>query len=442
MGLFAACLLGACSQATDVIGQRTIATPVCRTPGSGAIRVRLDPTFGQAGVLVFDVDGAENTTEYARRPHAIDSAGRHLVTGSTIGPETIVVRVKPNGEGLDETYGEGGVARLSLSAPSSGTAILAADFGRSYVASKMQAGSPRTLTALDGTGRPLTTFGSSGTAFLPGDTDVADELVRFQPSGDLGMVGQRLFGGNEGWDLSVTRFDPNTGQVVTAWGLGGVARTSMGGDEFGAAFAWAAGGGFYLAGDATSGDTSLMAAVKLDNAGVVMPSFGDAGHVTTNGAGTAASALAALELDGGELLVGGGYQPGSDVDDTDVLVAAYDASGKPDSGFGTNGIFSVAHPGADYIHALVPFGSEHVLLIGRWTNGTDEDAFVGLLTRSGNLVSSFGNGGIFTIDFGSPLDLAVQGTFDNEGRLVIAGAARQGTAGADFALARLIISCE
>ncbi len=176
---------------------------------------------------------------------------------------------------------------------------------------------------------------------------------------------------------------------------------------------------------------------RYTSAGVLDPSFGGVGYVTTafsGGEGGLASDLA-IQPDGKIVAIGRGHFEGTG---WDFVVARYDANGSLDPAFNTTGIVNIDFTGgtnfdADYGRS-VAIQTDGKIVVG----GDPAPLGFGLarLNSDGTLDSSFGNGGQVVASQGGLRDayeIAIQ-PWDNN--IVASGGA--GTGKSSFGTARFL----
>ncbi|MGH7137700.1 MAG: hypothetical protein ACREHD_18285, partial [Pirellulales bacterium] len=158
----------------------------------------------------------------------------------------------------------------------------------------------------------------------------------------------------------------------------------------------------------------LTAGVALD------PTFGQAGLVTTDLEGTAASfgyGIAVTQPDGKFLVVGGALQP---TVNSQFLLARYDADGTLDSSFG-NGGYVVTTLGYNWTPTGVAVEPDGQIVVAGWADVPDREAVVAMYNAEGGLDPSFGNGGIVTTRFGNSFAEADGVAIDSQGRIDVVG---------------------
>ena len=170
--------------------------------------------------------------------------------------------------------------------------------------------------------------------------------------------------------------------------------------------------------------------------GTLDPSFGSGGMVTTDFFGGADKAQAVALLPGGNIVVAGtAFNPASG---NDFALAEYTANGVLDSSFGTGGIVTTDFFGGDdqaFALAVQPNGQ---VVVGGYafnTNTNNNDFALARYNANGTLDSGFGTGGKVTTDFAGGDD-EIQGlALQPDGMILAAGFAFTGS-NDDFALAR------
>jgi uncharacterized delta-60 repeat protein len=192
------------------------------------------------------------------------------------------------------------------------------------------------------------------------------------------------------------------------------------------AIAAAPGGGFYAAGFTTEASDQSLSVSKLKADGSLDTAFGTAGVASVNvavGGKTAEVARAVAVQSDGKVLIGGPFEhdpkaAGDAAKDLDIAVARFDATGKPDTTFGTGGVAKVdLGTGravnentylADTSWGLGVLSTGRIVVFGATpaeaADRTDADyALVGL-TSAGALDSAFATAGVLRVDLESSGD--------------------------------------
>ena len=164
-----------------------------------------------------------------------------------------------------------------------------------------------------------------------------------------------------------------------------------------------------------------LSVARYNTDGSVDTSFGTNGRATASGAGTAFGMV--LQADG-KILIGGG---------TNFGMARFTADGQLDTTFGTNGVassgFGTTYAGYDL--AIVDGGK--IVEVG--TNG-GTNFIVARFNANGSVDTSFGTAGKTATDFFGSLDKAFALAVQSDGKLLLAGQARDGATNYKWAMAR------
>jgi uncharacterized delta-60 repeat protein len=209
------------------------------------------------------------------------------------------------------------------------------------------------------------------------------------------------------------------------------------------AVATGADGKSYAAGFTSEGADQLMAVARLDEKGGLDKSFGKDGiasvNVATGGKAVEIARSVIVQSDN-KIVIAGPVEhdvtaTGDAAKDTDIALVRFDASGKPDTSFGKNGV-SVIDLGAgkavsatSYLadtawglgalpgNKLVVFGSKPA----DGSSRTDTDFVVIGLTNTGALDTAFGAGGKVVVDLGESADNPRHVLVQADGKIVATG---------------------
>jgi uncharacterized delta-60 repeat protein len=156
---------------------------------------------------------------------------------------------------------------------------------------------------------------------------------------------------------------------------------------------------------------SRIALVGLTSRGRLDSGFGTGGRVVTDLSSLQEGALAAARLGDGRIVVAGWA-------DDRMLVARYTAAGVLDPSFGDAGVATADLPGGQgRANALVLRAGGLILVAGE----SDGHMAIARLTGDGNLDPRFGSGGVSIVDRGPGRDVARALAIDGRGRIVVAG---------------------
>jgi len=363
----------------------------------------LDPTFGTAGVFTFDLGLAGAT---GVRDLHIDDQGRLLIASEL--RRMSVVRVLPDGEGLDPGFGFGGVAEAFTQTDTLVTSLAVRNDGR---------------IVLHGARQPA------------GGLELA--LARFLPDGLL----DPSFGGGDGIVLDLRKkigglgkvaalpdgrvlvSDPNArslfqfledGSPDPAFGADGIAEDQ----SFGGTRMLRRATGDWLMGVGTTAR--------------VVDASGNPGTLFPNPAGLSGGPrpVEMEEIAAGHYVLGGTKDRFSFEDGNfwATRLRPGDTSGslEGDQCFGVGGAWSYDFGGGEVASDLAVQADGRIVLVGATAHrGDDDDAIVVRVRPDGELDAGFGDGGILYLDFGGD-DTADAVTIDAQGRIVVVGSSRVG----------------
>jgi len=390
----------------------------------------LDSKFGTGGRVVTDFGGEEAASDLAIGPRGVI-----VVAGST-GPsfsrDILLVRYGAGG-GLDTGFGDGGKVITDLGNDEIASAIgLQADgkilvVGQATVFSDENGFVSRDLILLryDSDGALDEGFGTGGVVTAADFASAASVAVT--------RNGKIIVGGTarnpEQRDFALRRYDAD-GSVDESFGEEGLAILDLGqGDQL-VSLAIQRNGKIVIAGDFEAEDEDTDFVVARFNAnGTLDESFGDQGMVTTGFNefdDTAAVAIA----QNGRIIVAG---TSAEFDGPDqAIFFRYNPDGSRDGSFGAGGVAGgfiggdVGQHESVFDMALEKDGK--IVVTGSILRGEEDEEFqplVARLKRNGDLDPRFGEGGLAITDF-SPLAVAIQGNR----RIIVAG-----TTGEDIVLA-------
>lgn len=336
----------------------------------------LDPSFGSGGIVTSDFFGKDEEGDaVALQPNgSIVVAGYVNNVGATSG-DFAVARYLANGS-LDVTFGSGG--------------IVTTDFANGFD------------QALD---------------------------VAIQSDGKIVAAGYA--GGSTASDFAVARYLTN-GTLDTTFGVGGKVTTDFSASDNQAnALAIQADGKIVLVGYDGNSGAGDFALARYNTDGSLDSTFGSAGQVITDFAGTDDRAYdTAIQPDG--KIVIAGYES------SDFALVRYNPNGTLDSSFGSGGKVHTELNLYDIAYALAILPDGRIVAAGNGYSPYTTDSANFALARyesDGSLDASFGSSGVVTTDFFSRYDTAFAVAIQSNGKIVAVGAAQRGQ-DAKFALAR------
>jgi uncharacterized delta-60 repeat protein len=366
----------------------------------------LDASFNGDGMVITDFGGDESALAVAlRQDGRIVAAGQFIPSDGNGG--FAIASYRANGQ-LDTTFDQDGKATLQfLGEPRR------SGFAKAVVVQ------PDGKIVAGGTVVELSE-GIAAADARPRSDRVGFVVARFRPNGDS--------------NFALVRYLPN-GKLDPSFGDRGVVITDFGGpNDFARALAIQLDGKIVVAGrgDATSGQLAFAVARYRPN-GRPDTSFGNDGLVTTF-VGTQYEATGlVLQADGRIVAVGQAFGAGSD-----IALVRYLANGALDSTFGGDGKALVDLGGADLAQA-VAVQEDGKLVVAGFGDQFAQSVLVARFDGDGLLDTTFSGDGYVLTGIGSggfsrAYALAIQ----PNGRILLAGQARNTEGVSDFALARYL----
>jgi uncharacterized delta-60 repeat protein len=352
----------------------------------------LDPSFGNGGVVMTDFN---NSTDLANAV-ALQSDGKLVAAGTTY-------------TGNDFSDEDFAIARYNTD----GT--LDASFGNN--------------------GRVTTDF--------PNLAAVISAVV-VQPDGKIVVAGGAYPLFTFAGDFKVARYNPD-GSLDNSFGIGGIVTTIFPGDgSYAFALALQSDGKIIAAGtdffDFNPGDMSDtdFALARYNPDGSLDATFGNGGTTTTDFLGHEDDVYSVLiQPDGKIVAVGSANSP---IDYYDFAVARYLANGTLDTTFGTGGKTRLDFGNNDLDIANDAALQSDGKIVAAGTTvfdfGVQEPFALARFNSNGTVDTSFGNGGLVLIDFGSFLQSANAVLVQPDGKIVTVGYPNTELDDSDFLLAR------
>lgn len=364
----------------------------------------IDTSFGTDGRFSFELGSAGST---GIGDLLIDEQGRLLLGASEV--RMAVVRVLPDGEGLDTTFGDNGVAlAYTGGADSQGLSIAQRTDGR---------------ILLHGVRQPP----GGGLNLL---------LARYMPDGTL----DSSFG-DEGLVLDLRQANTGSGRVV-ALPDGRVLVTDAGARSI-----------YQFLPDGSPDPTFGAEGIAMDSGFVGIPTIrratadwllglgtgvrvvdadGTAGLLYLN-LGPGGTARRFEEIAGAQYVLGGSKQIGSGLSVTwDVWAARFRPGTDPgslesDPCFAGNGASTYDFGRAELAVSSAVQSDGRIVIAGATSerNNDDDDLFVVRIRPDGEIDAGFGENGIVFLDFGGD-EAGGSVAIDDQGRIVVAGSSRVG----------------
>jgi len=382
--------------------------------------------FGQDGTVLTRI-GDRGTQGKAV---AVQRDGKIVVAGQAqIGEDSVIVlvRYKPNGS-TDRSFGNAGHAILrSAEGPIAAAAVALQADGRIVVA-----GYPYNQSRAAGfiaaryhsNGYLDHSFGNQGivTAAL-GDIASSANCLALQNNGKILLGGQVAVGSK--WVFGLIRLN-TSGSIDSSFGSGGSVLTDFGGgDSVATGIAIQPDRKILVAGTTFNGVNSDFAVARYDLNGNLDTTFGDGGLVNTIVGYDFDSNANCMKLDtAGRILLAGWSIPSLSPDtNMDLSIARLAPTGLPDPTFGNNGVLLV--DGAQEQEAAwdIALQRDGRILV---TSSANYDFTLLRILPHGGVDGSFGQGGLWQLDFDSDADEPSGLALGAEGEIFVTGFANWG----------------
>jgi uncharacterized delta-60 repeat protein len=418
----AVALLGA------LVGLLPPAAAVAGPPIPAGAPGALDPAFGAGGKVV--VPPPAEAGEWPGG-QAVQPDGSIVVAGTAAparnGYAFLLLRFLPDGK-LDPAFGTGGrvwTDLVTLSTPlrgavtgdvalgsSSAAAVVVQPDGKIVVGGSTQSGGSTAFAVLRylPDGRPDPSFGSDGLALTDFDASTNDAVAALSLLPD----GRILAAGAAGAAVGLARYRPD-GQLDPTFGPTHNGTVTTGQGLVNAlALAAAPDGKLLVAGQAgVSGGPFDFGAARYSADGVLDPTFGDHGVVTTDLGATGEWASGVAPGPGGTVVVAG-------ASGSTFSVLRYLPDGKLDPSFGTDGV-TKAGPELGGAHAMVALADGRLVLVGEALSGDFREVALARYRPDGALDPAFGGQGVVGTDVTPGHDDGAAGVLYPGDRLVVAG---------------------
>jgi uncharacterized delta-60 repeat protein len=297
----------------------------------------LDPAFGTGGLVTTDFGSTDQAFAVA-----LQGDGK-IVTAGRRGSDIIVARYNADGS-LDSPFGSGGrvITNFGMGATEQALALVLQTDGKIVVAGRTTKNGnfDFALVRYETTGIVDTTFGTAGlvTTDFGGSVDRAFAMA-LQPDGKLVVVG------DADANFALARYNSN-GSLDASFGFDGKVVTSFGGSDQAAAVVLQPDGKIVVAGQTDTGTSIDFALARYMPDGSLDGTFGSGGLATTNFLGNSDDLGSAVVLQfDGKIIVGGSSED-------NFALARYTTGGVLDPTFGSEGKVTTNVGGEDLLHAL------------------------------------------------------------------------------------------
>lgn len=395
----------------------------------------LDPTFGTGG----KVTTALGTSSDEGYGVAVQDDGKIVVAGyAENGPyfSFAVARYETNGS-LDTSFGRGGkvVTRVGSDMAVANCVVVQPD-GKIVVAGYSDTGSNQDFAVVryTATGALDPTFNGTGIVITPVGSGNDQALgIALQSDGKIVVTG--FASTNADFEFATVRYT-SSGALDPTFSDDGVVLTSFGiGTDLAYSVLVQPDGKIVVGGTANIASQFQFAVVRYTDMGILDTSFSGDGiaNLFLTGVTNTGRSLA-LQSDG-KIVLAGFAQTGVN---QDLALVRFEADGDVDFPFngGQGGIVVSTNAGDDFAVSVAVQSDGKIVVAGNSSVGaSNTDLLVARFTSAGVLDTTFHGDGFVTTSFGSFTDVGNAVAVQNDGRIVVAGSAQNGS-NSDFALAR------
>jgi uncharacterized delta-60 repeat protein len=421
-----------------------IFSEVLAQPGS------LDPSFGNGGKVITDIDHFRNGTNSA----LVQPDGKLVVIGySSEFPQTgyfCILRYNTDGS-LDLSFGQDGIVRtiVGLDEDWAYAAALQPD-GKIIAAGYSWNGTSYDFAMVRYTSDGLRdlTFGSGG--IVTSDFDDRNEkanVILLRPDGKIILAGVIDEAATFDKDMVVAQYHVN-GNLDADFGVNGVSVIKFGDVGLWQSVRAAAlqnDGKLVLAGYSEVWVNNLqelndvILVGRLNESGLLDNSFGESGLVKTAIGKRDVGASVAIQKDN-KILILGKTQKVKISGYPDMALLRYDSNGNLDNSFGTSGVVITTFDNSDDEGYALALQSDDKILAAGFTaknNGSTTDFALARFHPNGALDGSFGTNGKVTMDITGDLDFGSLLVLQKNGKIIVGGYSKVGD-DYDISLVRLL----
>jgi uncharacterized delta-60 repeat protein len=404
--------------------------------------VGLDSSFGSNGIVTFSVPGMVSTNGTGIE---LDANGKYVICGKAASQvpsvsDFVVLRVNEDGS-LDSSFNGSGYTTANVYDRSfahdlaiqhdAKILVTGQDFDPELVKENIG------ILRLNGDGSRDVSFGDSGrVAINYGWTEEGHTIVQLAD-------GKVLLTGHTDYDLPSQSIETKKLNIFLArlladgnpdpsFGVNGFVTLDVnnGSSDFSKNMVLSEEGTIICAGATSKSKYQTALLVRFTADGIPDSSFGVNGIAQNIVGNEGIYWRIALQPDGRIVAVGQTIFTGLDYD---FMVQRFNADGAVDSGFATNGTFTMSlGKKAEKIEDVAIQSDGKIVCAGYSANSEANDAtgdaVVFRLTAEGDLDESFGSGGVFTQNIVSGFDETKACMLDLEGNIVVAGYAHNQTA--------------
>ncbi|GAA1009902.1 hypothetical protein Aple_022870 [Acrocarpospora pleiomorpha] len=406
--------------------------------GIGAVTAaaaELDPTFGVGGKITTSFEGNAYLGGMT-----LQADGKIVAVGNAFNGTDTDWRIARYGAdgALDASFGTAGIVTADFGGDDNLDTVAVQPDGKILVGGYSRpTGTARWTVARYNTNGTIDTgFGSSGIAatLFSGMSSNLLGIAR-QPDGKIVATGYTNTGAGHD-DVAVARYH-NDGSPDLGFGSSGFVTTPISTsptpNDRGNAIAVQPDGKLVVFGDFDASGHDDVFLLRYNANGTLDTGFGSGGRITDSFLTHNGARDLKLQADGKIVVTGGAVIPGPG----DTYIARYGINGAPDTGFGSGGsVITSFSADADSSNALAIRPDGKILVAGYEGTGSAQDSAVRQFNPDGTLDTSFGTNGSLVIPLSSADDNLSAIAEQQDGKIVVAGAAHEGASNA-WALARL-----
>lgn len=352
----------------------------------------LDSSFGEAGMVMTDMDGLTNTCSGM----AIQNDGKIVMVGETYDPvisDPVITMLRYNSDGsLDSSFGTDGIIRQDFTEDMISAFSLVLSGDKIIIGLEIFGGSAEiVLIQYNHDGSIDTGFGVDGIVSPTISNLVQLSAMSVQGDGKLLVSGSVQNGFQD--DIGLIRLDTD-GTLDTSFGINGIATADNGGvDDSGQALAVQGDGKIVVAGNSSNGLNRDFAVVRFSSSGLLETGFGAGGFALVDFSANSDSAFGVAIQSDDKIVVTGYTDDGAQ---NDMAVARLDSNGLLDESFGVEGKASYAFAsGFGRSFNIVLQGSD-ILIGGSWSDHSQWD----VEGKSQGVVIRFSDQGALDMSFG------------------------------------------
>ena len=438
----------------------------------------LDPSFGEDGMVMTDVDNLTNNCDAL----FIQDDGKILVAGSSYHPHsdtrTLLTMVRYTTDGtLDSSFGTGGIVQTAINDLFFDIFSVIVRHNKIIVGVAFNMADNMILVQFNDDGSIDNTFGINGivdpnlnnfyylnemivqsdekilvVGTIENNSQLDMGLIRFNRDGSLdtgfGMggiasyersgteYGNDLVIQNDGrivavgdayngsdWDFEIVRFLPS-GELDPAFGVGGLVLSDFNAlSDFANAVALQGDGKILVVGSSGNNLARDVSLARFTSEGFLDVNFGVDGKVLydfEDGYGQASSVI----LDGNHIIVGGSwsdYWEWSIDKTTEAVLIRFTSEGAQETSFGTDGRV-IFHGIADVqIHDVILQSDSKILVAGHTSGAMFDDIYLARYESDGSPDLTFGEDGVVVMSFSPSDDQASALALQNDGKILVLG---------------------